>query len=248
MKILHVVFSCNRLKYLTKSIESWRYLDYGEHQVDRLIVDDYPRTRNNAVFELLGKAHKTMLWLNPQNYGLSVTWSYFFEWLKTKDYDYILHQEDDVVLLEPVKVDDLIQILETDSKMSSVVLGRQPWYFHESECKLEPDDTPCGQYYYSKNVKTFPIIFSLYRKSIIDYPFREYWKFNINEGMIAVYLDWFEKMYSATLKNSTGGNIIEHIGEESTGRRILKGEPNWEQFDHMDPNKVYSSRDGTLIA
>ena len=62
-----------------------------------------------------------------------------------------------------------------------------------------------------------------------------------------VYLDHFHKMYSATLKGLNGEPLIEHIGEESTGRRILEGEPNWEKFAHMDPNKTYTSRDGVLI-
>ena len=247
MKILHVIFSCNRLHYLTRTLDSLKNLDYGDHEVTRLIVDDYPRTRNNNIFDLLAKAHKTLLWLHPVNNGLSVNWSLFFDWLKTTDYDYVLHQEDDVILLEPIKVDDLIEVLESDPKMASVVLQRQPWYFHETESKIEETDTPIKQFYYSKNIQTFPIIFSLYRKNIVEYPFREYWGFNINEGMIMVYLEWFHKMYSANLKNSNGGNIIEHIGEESTGRRLLEGEPNWEQFAHMDPNHTYTSREGHFI-
>lgn len=247
MKILHVVFSCNRIKYLTRTLDSWKNIDYSGHEVTRLIVDDYPRTRNNRIFNLLAKTHKTLLWLNEENLGLSVTWSSFFNWLKTQDYDYVLHQEDDVVLTSPIKVDDLINILESDSNMASVVLQRQPWYFHEQEPKINETDTQVGGYFYEKNVKTFPIIFSLYRKSICEYPFQDYWKFNINEGMVMVYLDWFHKMYSATLKGPNGEALIEHIGEESTGKRILMGEPNWENFAHMDPNRVYSSRDGVLV-
>ena len=252
MKILHVIFSCNRIQYLTKSLESLRNLDYGNHQVDRLIIDDYPRTRNDAIFDLLCKVHGFNSLLQFNNLGLSVTWSAFFDFLKNTDYDYILHQEDDVVLLKPIKVDDLIQVLESDSNMASVVLQRQPWYFHETESKIELEDmtllTDQGtRLYYSKNTKTFPIIFSLYRKSIVDYPFREYWGFNINEGMIAVYLDWQEKMYSATLKTTEGKNFIEHIGEVCTGKRLEQGEPNWEQFAHMDPNLNYSSRNGALV-
>lgn len=247
MKILHVVFSCNRLKYLTKTLESWSNLDYGNHEVTRLIVDDYPRTRNNNIFELLGKVHNSLLWLNTENLGLSVTWSNFFSWLKFQDYDYILHQEDDVVLTEKICVSDLIECLESDSKIASVVLQRQPWYFTETDCKLDSADVSFKSYFYSKNTKTFPIIFSLYKKNIVDVPFREYWGFNLNEGMIMVYLDHFHSMYSVTLKNSKGENLIEHIGEESTGRRILPGEPRYEYFAHMDPDKVYSSRNGKLI-
>ena len=248
MKILHVIFSCNRLNYLTQTLESLENLDYGNHQVTRLIVDDYPRTRNNHIFDLLAKTHKTLLWLNNENLGLSVTWTNFFNWLKTTDYDYVLHQEDDVILKQKIHIDDLINCLESDEKMASVVLQRQPWYFHETESKIEETDLPFGNYWYSKNVKTFPIIFSLYRCSIAkEHAFTNYWNFNINEGMIMVYLNHFHKMYSATLKGFNGENLIEHIGEHSTGKRILEGEPNWEQFAHMNPDLVYTSRDGRLV-
>ena len=68
-----------------------------------------------------------------------------------------------MVLAQPIKIDDLIDALESDPNMASVVLQRQPWYFHEEPSKIEPTDTQIGRYYYSKNTKTFPIIFSLYR-------------------------------------------------------------------------------------
>jgi len=247
MKILHVIFSCNRLRYLFPTLNSLDNLDYGNHQVDRLIIDDYPRTRNDAIFDLIGKHYNFKLILNKENKGLSVNWSDFFDYLKETDYDYILHQEDDVVLMERIRIDDIIDCLESDEKIASVVLQRQPWYFHEKPSTIESDDTQFRQYYYSKTNKVFPILFSLYRKNVINYPFREYWGFNINEGMIMVYLDYFHQMYSVNLKNQQGGNIINHIGEESTGKRILQGEPNWELFAHMDPNKVYTSREGRLV-
>jgi len=247
MKILHVIFSCNRLRYLFPTLDSLKNLDYGNHEVRKIIIDDYPRTRNDAIFDLIGKRYGFEIWNNKTNKGLSVNWSDFFTSLQGMDVDYILHQEDDVLLIESIRVDDLIECLETDPKMASVVLQRQPWYFHEKPSQIEPDDTPFKSYHYSKNIKTFPIIFSLYRKSIIDFPFREYWKFNINEGMVMVYLNHFHQMYSAQLKNSEGQHIIEHIGEESTGKRILEGEPNWEQFAHMDPNLIYTSREGRLV-
>lgn len=249
MKILHVIFSTNRLKYLTKSINSLNLLDYSGHTVDRLIVDDYPKTRNNRIFELIGAAHNFKLTLNSENLGLSVNWSNFFDWLATQDYDYILHQEDDVLLNSPVSLNDLLNVLESDQKIASVVLQRQPWYFHEQPFKLEESDIPWnnGQYHYYKNTATFPIIFSLYRKSIIEYPFRDYWKFNLNEGMIMVYLNHFYQMYSVMLKNSMGGHLIEHIGEESIGKRVLEGEPNWEQFAHINPDIPHSSRNGAPI-
>lgn len=247
MKILHVIFSCNRIRYLFPTLNSLSNLDYGNHEVRKIIVDDYPRTRNDAIFDLIGKRYRFEIWRNSVNKGLSVNWSDFFSSLRGMDVDYVLHQEDDVILKEPIKVDDLIECLESESKIASVVLQRQPWYFNEKPSTIESSDTQFKQFYYSKNTKTFPIIFSLYRKNIIEYPFQDYWKFNINEGMIMVYLDHFHQMYSATLKNSRGENIIEHIGEETTGKRILEGEPNWEQFAHMDPDRIYTSREGRLV-
>lgn len=248
MKILHVIFSCNRIKYLTRSLASHHLLDYGSHSVDRLIIDDYPKTRNSAIFNLLCKTHNFNSLLQEDNLGLSVTWTAFFNFLKNTDYDYILHQEDDVVLTRRISIDDMINCLESDPKMASVVLQRQPWYFHEQTSAIEEGDIPFGNYWYSKNTKTFPIIFSLYRTSIVkEYDFTKYWGFNLNEGMIMVYLAHFHQMYSAILKGPNGENLIEHIGEETKGKRILQGEPNWEQFAHMDPDRVYSSRNGKLI-
>jgi hypothetical protein len=247
MKILHVIFSCNRIKYLTKALESHKLLDYGDHTVDKLIIDDYPRTRNEAIFDLLGKVYNWNVDLHEENLGLSVTWTDFFDFLKFADYDYILHQEDDVVLKEPVRIDDLIQVLESDDKMASVILQRQPWYFHEQPSMIEETDTKINQFYYSKNTTTFSPMFSLYKRKIADFPFKDYWNFTLNEGMIMVYLDYFHSMFSAVLKTSTGGNFIEHIGEEKTGKICLEGEPNWEVFSKMDPNKIYDSRLGTLI-
>lgn len=247
MKILHVMFSTNRIKYLIPTLESLKNLDYGDHQVDKLIIDDYPRNRNPAIFDLVSKVYGFNVKFNETNLGLSVNWSAFFDWLKNQDYDYILHQEDDVILTRPINVDDLISVLESDPKMASVVLQRQPWYFHEKESRIEEGDIPFSNYWYSKNVKTFPIIFSLYRKSILEYSFREYWKFNVNEGMVMVYLNFFHQMYSGNLKGPNGENLIYHIGEETVGKRLEPGEPNWEQFAHMDPNRVYDSRNGKLV-
>ncbi len=247
MKILHVIFSTNRIRYLLPTLDSLKNLDYGNHTVDKLIIDDYPRNRNPAIFDLISKVYGFNVRFNETNLGLSVNWSAFFDWLKLQDYDYILHQEDDVLLMSPIRVDDLITVLESDEKMASVVLQRQPWYFHEKESCVEETDVKIGNFYYNQNVKTFPIIFSLYRKNVIEYAFREYWKFNVNEGMIMVYLNFFHQMYSANLKGSNGEHLIFHIGEETTGKRLEPGEPNWEQFAHMDPNRVYNSRDGSLI-
>jgi hypothetical protein len=247
MKILHVVFSTNRIKYLTKTIESWNNLNYGNHEVTRLLVDDYPMTRNDSIFQLLAKSHNLLLWLNTENLGLSVTWTNFFNWVKGQEFDYILHQEDDVILTQQIHIDTIIDCLESDPSHASVILARQPWYSYESEPKIEKTDVQFKNYWYSSQPKHFSIIFSLYKKSITEYPFKEYWGFNLNEGMIMKFLNKNYKMHSVILKDYNGENIIEHIGEETTGKRVLENEPNYKQFANMDPNSVYSSRTGEFI-
>lgn len=249
MKILHVIFSTNRIKYLTRSLESHKFLDYGDHKVTKLVIDDWPATRNNSIFELLCKTHGMMHWLHAENIGLSPTWTQFFDWVKDQDYDYILHQEDDVVLLEPVKIDDLISIMDSDEKAASVILSRQPWYFIDKEHVVKPDDWVWngGQYYCEKTTGIFSIIFSLYRKKLTELPIKEHWGFNLNEGMVGVYVSKQLDMYSYIIKNSKGSNIIEHIGEISIGKRVLETEPGFENFNHIKLDKFYSSRTGVEL-
>ena len=82
MKILHVIFSTNRIRYLIPTLESLHNLDYSNHQVDKLIIDDYPRNRNPAIFDLISKVYGFNVKFNETNLGLSVNWSAFFDWLK----------------------------------------------------------------------------------------------------------------------------------------------------------------------
>jgi hypothetical protein len=230
-------------------MDSWSNWDFENHEVHRILIDDYPRTRNDRIFlGLRGVYGIDELQLHSDNKGLSVTWTEFFQLLKTRDYDYILHQEDDVLLKQPVKIDDMISVLESDPKIASVVLQRQPWYSWDPPLGIYETDVKIDdKYYYERNTKTFPIITSLYKRDIIYAKFKEYWGFTLNEGMIMVFLNELHGMHSVTLKNLDGSNIIEHIGEEFTGKRILENEPRWEIFKQYDPNRVYCSRTGSLI-
>ena len=55
------------------------------------------------------------------------------------------------------------------------------------------------------------------------------------------------KRFTQVKLGPEGQNLIVHIGEETVGKRLEQGEPNWEQFSHMDPNRFYNSRNGQLI-
>jgi hypothetical protein len=256
MKICHVIFSCNRIKYLTQTLESASLFDFGDHDVHRILIDDYPRNRNPYIFKALARQHDIdELILHEENKGLTATWTEFFELLTTRNYDYVLHQEDDVVLRQKVNIDDMITALESHHDVCSVSLQRQPWYYHEDNILgIKEEDIPYKDYLLYKTIGTFSILTSLYPMNIAREPVREFFKstmdldININEGMLMTYLNHKYGYHSMTMKNADGSNIVEHIGEETTGKRLLEGEPNWEILGAgKDPNKKYCSRTGILL-
>ena len=51
-------------------------------------------------------------------------------------------------------------------------------------------------------------------------------------------------LVGAIIKNSHGKNYINHIGEYFVGKRVLPGEPHYDQFEKFDPEKKYYSRNG----
>jgi hypothetical protein len=243
MKICHVIFSTNRIEYLTKTLESHKLMDFGDHEITRILVDDYPKNRNTNIFYVLQKLYKIdKLWLHEENKGLSVNWTELFTWLRKQNFDYILHQEDDVVLLEPIKLDDLIEFLQTYDQICSVVLERQKWYHYETEPTIKDTDFLYKNKYYveSKNF-TFPIIFSLYPSWIVHEDIVKEYGFNYNEGIMMVHLKEKHNKFCGFFKNINGKNLIQHIGVTTQGKRVLKGEPNYEFFSYMDPEKTYNT-------
>lgn len=249
MKICHLIFSCNRLKYLLPSLDSISNIDFGQHEVYRVLVDDYPRTRNNNIFNLIKEIYNIdELILNENNKGLSLSWTDVFSKLKDYGFDYVFHQEDDIIINEPLKIDDLIQLLLTDDKIAQVTLHRQNWYPGETDFGIAKDtDRLYNQYRYETGDEIFSPMASLYSANILNIDFVKYWGYNLNENMIMFYLRDNLNMYCVILKGDNGRNLITHIGEETTGKRLLEGEPGYSKFTFMDPNKTYTSRVGEEI-
>ena len=248
MKVLHVIFSTNRLKYLYKSLESHAYLVYGNNEIDRLVIDDYPRTRNDAIFDLTAKAFGFRTILHKKNEGLSVTWSELFDMVKDSDYDYVLHQEDDVTLNQFVYLDDMLEIMRVRPDICGLTLKRQPWYFHETPSKIEDTDQIVNGYPLQWS-RVFSPMFTLYPRWVTQGNMREVYNCNINEGMLIEY--WVNHVNkglgSYQMRAKDGGHLIEHIGEETHGIKLLPNEPNYEIFAKYDPDKVYSSKNGDFI-
>jgi GT2 family glycosyltransferase len=247
MKICQVIFSTNRLEYLIPTLRSQRNLNFFGCEVHKIFIDDFPKTRNDMMItELVKLFGYEEIILHEENKGLSVTWSEFWDLIKDRDYDYVYHQEDDVVLLEPVLITDLVEILERDSSISQVHLARQAWYPHEKDPVAEDSDIIYKNYRYQKSGTIFSPMASLYSidKTRIDY--RQFHNYNLNEGLVGNVLYNQHQQMSAGVKNYYGKNIINHIGNWFVGKRVLPGEPNYEQFAMYDPNIKYNSRDGSL--
>jgi hypothetical protein len=249
-KICQVIFSTNRLEFLMPTLDAQeRFLDFAGCEVHGVFIDDYPQGRNdNLIRELVRSYGYREVILHQQNQGLSVTWSEFWDLIRDRDYDYVWHQEDDVEILEPVAVRDLIELLRSDPDLSQVRLSRQAWYQGEQDPQARDDDYVFRQFRYVKDPepRVFSPMASLYAHGITRLPYRDTYDINLNEGMIAQYLQQTQGLVSAQVRNSQGHNLINHIGDWFVGKRVLAGEPGHEVFSGFDPNVRYSSRDGSL--
>jgi len=249
MKICQVIFSTNRLEYLVPTLESQTNLDFTGYEVDRIFIDDYPRNRNDCYITDLVKQHGyNEIILHQENKGLSVTWTECWDLIKTRDYDYIWHQEDDIVILEKILIRDLVELLECNNKISQIQLARQAWYTQGLNPDVEPtlkeDDCVYKDFRYDTKSQIFSPMASLIPKRIIDIDYNKNHDYNLNEGLIGQALYNEFGMTSCNVRNKKGKPLINHIGEYFVGKRVLPGEPGYENFKKYDPNKKYCSRNG----
>jgi glycosyltransferase involved in cell wall biosynthesis/GT2 family glycosyltransferase len=243
-RICHIIMSCGRPEYLVKTLDSLNKLDFGNHRVYTILVDDYPDGRDDKWFRDIAARYRiNNLILNTKNKGLSKVWSDLWDMMKDMFFDYIVHQEDDVVLEHPFHIDDWIDILESGDDVCSAVLTRQKWYFHEEETQPRDDDEVLSGYRIEKRDFVFSPMMSLYRNSLTREGIKEKVGFNLNEGMIMQYLRG-KGQKCAYIKTHEGHNMITHIGDWFHGKRVLPGEPNYEKFSHYDPDKFYCSKTG----
>jgi hypothetical protein len=254
-KICRVIFSTNRLEFLTKTLVAQRHLDFGGCIVDSIFIDDFPKGRNDLLVSGLVRSFGyNEIYLHEKNEGLSVTWSQFWNLIKDRDYDYIWHQEDDVEILQPVRVLDLVELLQSDTQLTQAVLSRQSWYPGEKDPVAEDTDIIFKQYRVVKDSAIFSPMASLYSMDKVrfnyskwyleNYPNENYHSINLNEGMIGKAHLEGQNLLSGRVKNAHGTNMVNHIGDYFVGRRVLPDEPHYEMFAGFDPEKRYNSRNG----
>jgi hypothetical protein len=240
------MFSTNRLEYLTRTLKAQQNINFYGCEVHKIFIDDYPKTRNNSLITELVKLYGyNEIILHEENKGLSVTWSEFWDLIKDRDYDYVFHMEDDVEILEPVLVTDLIEMIENNPSISQIQLARQAWYHFETDPAPAATDKIYKNYRYDTDRVIFSPMASLYPLRLTKIPYRQYYDFNLNEGLIGKVLHEHYQMNSCNVRNFYGRNIINHIGNWFVGKRVLPGEPNHQQFAHFDPDVKYNSKDGS---
>jgi hypothetical protein len=226
-------------------LSSFQKLNFGDHQVYGIFIDDYPKGRNDDQITSMAKYYGyDQIILHPENMGLTRTWAQFNDLVRDMDFDYIWHQEDDVELLAPLDINVCLRLLESDPKLCQVALKRQPWYFHEQATRIEDDDHLFEDYRYNEKRFHFWTMASLYAHRVTTYPYKEYFGFNPSEAVVMEYLMREFDSRSAVLKNADGSEIVHHLGEYTQGKRVEDNEPGWQNLNWMDPNKRYSARNG----
>jgi len=245
-KICQVIFSTNRLQYLPKSLDTQRNLDFSGCEVDKIFIDDYPNGRNNMLITALAKVYGfNEVYLHSENMGITKTWQHFYNIIRDRNYDYIWQQEDDVEIVHPVKITDMIDILKADSSLSQLQLKRNNWYPHETEAVMCKDtDVIVPNYRYEKASPWFWMMAALYPGWIAKEPYLQVTGNNPSECVVANYLREKFNIGSGLLKTATGDIMVNHIGEFNRGKRVAEGEPGWDAFRWYDPDKNYSSKTG----
>lgn len=251
MRICKVIFSTNRVNYLLRTLESFhKNLDFGDHEVHGIFFDDYPTGRNDGFIEAMARRYGyNQVILHKENIGLTSTWREFFDLIKDQNFDYIWHQEDDVELLVPLKVDTMINLFQSDPKLCQILLKRQPWYFTEQLVTIEDNDILFEDYRYTKSNTYFNCMACFYPHWVSTIPYNERQGANPSEAVIMHTLNSMHNwdIFVATLKQKDGTPMVDHIGEVTKGKRVVPTDPGYDAFGWMDPTKRYSSRNGAEI-
>ncbi len=249
MKVCRVVFSTNRIEFLNKTFRSTKKFDFTGLDVHHLFIDDYPLGRDDKFIEELASHYGfNEIILHKENKGITKTWQELFDLVKERDYDYILHHEDDVELMYPLKVLDLIELLEQDKTLSQVQLKRNNWYDYETE-EVGPKDSDVvfKNYRYEKATPYFWMLMSLYPAWIAKEPILQETGYNPSESVIANYLLQKYNIGAGLLKSENGGIMVNHIGEYFHGKRVAENEPGWEGFKFINPDIKYCSKTGVIV-
>jgi hypothetical protein len=138
MKVAWITLTSGRKEYLEKSRESWYKLIVGDIS-EEIIIDtsgnkEYSKWlsekyQNAKIFSLEEELVLGKTW----DSGIKKAYEYFYDIAKTIDCDYILHTEDDYVLLSEINIKNVLDILDSDNNICQVHFIRQPWTKDEED-------------------------------------------------------------------------------------------------------------------
>ena len=173
MKICKIIWSTNRLEYLIPTLESSsKFINWGNHEVDGIFIDDMPTDRDDDLIRSLAESHGyNHVILHKENKGITYTWEESYSILTNlkKDYDFIWHQEDDLIINAPINIDDLIEYTYYDKECIQVALAYQMnWYWPQEANEVSVNKTPMKRWndFYTFNSNHFKKYLS-----VIDYIF-----------------------------------------------------------------------------
>ena len=151
--------------------------------------------------------------------GIKKAYEYFYDIAKTIDCDYILHTEDDYVLLNEINIKNVVDILDSDNNICQVHFIRQPWTKDEEDSgsvlrhcekngfKLTEKNNEQDSWVEHRSYFTFGP--SIYRKDICYIE-----KDLDNNPELALTYKIFSdpNIKNATLGKIDDQNLVEHIG------------------------------------
>jgi len=245
LKITILFFTTSRYEYLIPMLKSFHEnVNFGDMEVTKILIDDYPLRRKVSVLERLVKEFNIdKLVLNETNLGYSSSWKKGWDMI-SNDTDYIWHQEDDFTFNKKVNVFDMINTLETSPiELTQLVLKRQIW-FSKGDFIDKIENGKVGEqinfgnnkivihrYYFNSNPCIYP-------RWILD----EDYEHNPQEHLTVAHLNKkYPNKYSAMYGGALDEPFIEHIGEYNQGKKVNKDEPGYKYVKPYDPTKKYYS-------
>lgn len=224
MKVAWITLTSGRKDYLEKSRESWYKLVVGDIS-EEIIIDT---SGNKEYSDWLSKTYKNAkIFSLGEEFVLGKTWDsgikkayeYFYDIAKTIDCDYILHTEDDYVLLNEINIKNVVDILDSDNNICQVHFIRQPWTKDEEDAgsvlrhcekngfKLTEKNNE--QDYWVEHRSYFTFGPSIYKKNIC-YIEKDLDKYPELALTYKIFSDPNTK--NATLGKVDDRNLVEHIG------------------------------------
>jgi len=261
VKIAILYFSTGRYEYLFPVLDSMeKFIDWGENtEIIRIFIDDYPRDRDDSLLDYIKDRYSMDVMIrNDVNMGQSAAWRKIWE-LVPSDVDYIWQQEDDMEILEPVNVDDMINVLEhgiSDIPSGSetpvcphafyqIIMKRNICYSHGDFVKEIED----GKEGVEMDIDGVPIV-KFNSGWFIPHPgiypawiARLQYVKNPQEGVVRhVIRQKYPYLRAALYGKRADKHRVMHLGEFTRGKKMLPGEPGYESQvkPYKDDRDYYS--------